>query len=79
MSLGLMASAPERSHDEALFDTQAEPTQAGLGAGTLVAAPTVEWLTSMGMNALAGWVGNLAADGLRTPFAGDQTDPDWIA
>lgn len=56
------------------------PLLAGLGVGTLIAGPAVEWLTSMGMNALAGWVGNLAANGLRAPFAGDEApDPAWIA
>lgn len=49
------------------------PLLSGLGTGTLAAPSAVEWLTSMGMNALAGWVGNLAADGLRAPFAGDET------
>ena len=51
------------------------PLLAGLGVGTLAAGPTVAWLTSMGMNALAGWLGTLAAEGLRAysssvkPFA----------
>jgi len=59
------------------------PLLAGLGVGTLAAGPTVAWLTSMGMNALAGWLGNLAAEGLRaprTPAAPDAPpDPAWVA
>ncbi|RRR68843.1 MAG: hypothetical protein EI684_16975, partial [Candidatus Viridilinea halotolerans] len=35
------------------------PLLAGLGAGALATGPVIEWFTSMGMNALAGWVGNL--------------------
>lgn len=59
------------------------PLLAGVGLGTLVAGPAVEWLTSMGMNALAGWLGNLAVDGLRAPFLTAEPDappdPAWLA
>ncbi len=59
------------------------PLLAGLGVGTLAAGPTVAWLTNMGMNALAGWLGNLAAEGLRAPLApaapDAPPDPAWVA
>ncbi|PDW01180.1 SUMF1/EgtB/PvdO family nonheme iron enzyme [Candidatus Viridilinea mediisalina] len=55
------------------------PLLAGLGAGALATGPLIEWLTSMGMNALAGWVGNLATDGMRAALADDQPDPAWLA
>ncbi len=57
------------------------PLLAGLGVGAPAAASAVvAWLTGMGMNALAGWVGDLAAEGLRAPFAADELpDPAWLA
>ena len=57
------------------------PLLAGLGVGAPAAASAVvAWLTGMGMNALAGWVGDLAAEGLRAPFAADEPpDPAWLA
>ncbi|RRR75209.1 MAG: tetratricopeptide repeat-containing protein, partial [Candidatus Viridilinea halotolerans] len=55
------------------------PLLAGLGAGALATGPVVEWFTSMGMNALAGWVGNLATDGMQAALADDDPDPAWLA
>ncbi|MBP1468985.1 tetratricopeptide repeat protein, partial [Candidatus Chloroploca sp. M-50] len=55
------------------------PLLAGLGVGTLATAPVAAWLTGMGMNALAGWVGNLAADGVQAALAEDEPDPAWVA
>ncbi|MBP1468758.1 tetratricopeptide repeat protein, partial [Candidatus Chloroploca sp. M-50] len=55
------------------------PLLAGLGVGTLATAPVVTWLTGMGMNALAGWIGNLAADGVQAALAEDEPDPAWVA
>ncbi|RRR74024.1 MAG: tetratricopeptide repeat protein [Candidatus Viridilinea halotolerans] len=55
------------------------PLLAGLGAGALATGPVVEWFTSMGMNALAGWVGNLATDGMWAVLDDDDPDPAWLA
>ncbi|WP_165360813.1 FxSxx-COOH system tetratricopeptide repeat protein, partial [Candidatus Chloroploca sp. Khr17] len=55
------------------------PLLAGLGVGTLATGPVVAWLTGMGMNALAGWIGNLAADGVQAALAEDEPDPAWVA
>ncbi|RRR72111.1 MAG: hypothetical protein EI684_10590 [Candidatus Viridilinea halotolerans] len=56
------------------------PLLAGLGAGALATGPVVAWLTEMGMGALAGWVGNLATDGMRAALTdGDEPDPAWLA
>ncbi|PDV97762.1 tetratricopeptide repeat protein [Candidatus Chloroploca asiatica] len=54
------------------------PLLASLGVGTLATAPVVTWLTSMGMNALAGWVGTLATDGVQAALAEDEPDPAWV-
>ncbi|PDW01465.1 hypothetical protein CJ255_18970, partial [Candidatus Viridilinea mediisalina] len=55
------------------------PLLAGLGAGALATGPVVAWLTEMGMGALAGWVGNLATDGMQAALAEDDPDPTWLA
>ncbi|PDV97761.1 tetratricopeptide repeat-containing protein [Candidatus Chloroploca asiatica] len=55
------------------------PLLAGLGVETLATGPVMAWLTGMGMNALAGWVGTLAADGVQAALAEDEPDPAWVA
>ncbi|PDW00663.1 hypothetical protein [Candidatus Viridilinea mediisalina] len=55
------------------------PLFVSVSAGTLTLAAVTQWLTEMGMGALAGWVGNLATDGMQAALAEDAPDPAWLA